>query len=227
MIFRIADKNRQKKIQLTVLKQTMDNLALGLDGGTTTRICSFLNAKKQGTVEYDDYMATINAYQIGTERYPQTGKSYTQNALAKFSEAVGGRPVEEIFNEISSGKNKPFTIEELREYSAKHAKMMEDTELIAVFMALNIDESNEIKKTSFVNEISRIQTSSGISNMTLKKNSDEEIIYQPKKSTVASPSSSPAKDPKRPASKDEVKEPSRAAVKPPKDPKTVFDKGDR
>ena len=93
---------------------------------------------KDNTLKYQDYMATINTYQIQTEKYPIEGRSYTQNALSKFGQAIGNESVEEVFRDISK-KNDFFTLEDLLSYSKKNLREMEEIQLTAVFNALNMD----------------------------------------------------------------------------------------
>lgn len=64
MVYRMADKNKQKKVALDTFKATLNRLNLRLDESTIMRICTSLDGNKDKTLKYDDYMATINAHQI-------------------------------------------------------------------------------------------------------------------------------------------------------------------
>ena len=125
MVYRMADAKREKKITAKAFGETLKKLALRLDEAIIVRLCTFLNVNKDGTIKYDDYMATINAYQIQTEKYPLTGKSYTQSSLSKFAEAVGDQSIEDVFAEAAN-KNKTLTFEQFLSYARKNLPRMNE-----------------------------------------------------------------------------------------------------
>lgn len=64
MVFRIADKKRDKKVGVSDLTQIMKRLKLKLDDVQISRLLSSIT--KSGNVMYEQYLQYMNAFQINS-----------------------------------------------------------------------------------------------------------------------------------------------------------------
>lgn len=85
MVFRIADKKRDKKVGISDLTEIMKRLKLKLDDVEITRLLGSIS--KSDNLFYDEYLQYINAFQINSEIYPTKGqRTYSQLCLLKLGQ---------------------------------------------------------------------------------------------------------------------------------------------
>lgn len=82
MVFRIADKKRDKKVSVSSLTEIMKRLKLKLDDTEIHRLLQPMG--KSESVFYEEYLQYINAFQINSEIYPpKSQRTYSQLCLLK------------------------------------------------------------------------------------------------------------------------------------------------
>lgn len=82
MVFRIADKKRDKKVSTASISEIMKRLKLKLDDVEISRILNTIT--KSGSIFYEEYLQYLSAFQINSEKYPpQSQRTYAQICMLK------------------------------------------------------------------------------------------------------------------------------------------------
>ena len=85
MVFRIADKQRDKKVRVNSFSEIMKRLKLRMSEVEINQFVSLV--KKDDNILYDEYLQALSAFQANTEKYPVKGsRTYVQLCLLKFGQ---------------------------------------------------------------------------------------------------------------------------------------------
>ena len=84
MVFRIADKKRDKKVSVTSLAEIMKRLKLKLDDLEVNKLLSIIS--KSSSIFYDEFLQYMSAFQINSEKYPpKNQRNYAQLCILKLA----------------------------------------------------------------------------------------------------------------------------------------------
>lgn len=103
MIFRIADKKRDKKVSVADLTEIMKRLKLKIGDTEIYRLLQPMG--KSNSVFYDEYLQYINAFQINSEIYPpKSQRTYSQICLLKLGLEAKEKniTIENLYRDISN-----------------------------------------------------------------------------------------------------------------------------
>jgi hypothetical protein len=108
MIFRIADKKRDKKVGINSFGEIMKRLKLRM---SDVEIEQFISLVKQDNhIVYDEYLQALSAFQVNAEKYPpKGGRTYTQLCLLKFGqEGKDFKSADNLYSKMNKGQDKPY-----------------------------------------------------------------------------------------------------------------------
>lgn len=81
MVFRIADKKRDKKVSPESMAEIMKRLKLKLDDLEINKLLSIIS---KSSIFYDEYLQYLSAFQINSEKYPANSqRNFSQLCLLK------------------------------------------------------------------------------------------------------------------------------------------------
>jgi len=83
MVFRIADKKRDKEVNTQDFKLIMKRLKLGFNEVEINDLVKLIT--KGDKLYYLEYLQFLSAFQINSEKYPSEGRNYSQRCLIKFA----------------------------------------------------------------------------------------------------------------------------------------------
>lgn len=102
MVFRIADKKRDKKVSASSFGEILKRVKLRMG---ETEISQLLNLITRGNpnILYEEYLQCLSAFQINSEKYPpKSSRTYVQLCLLKFGkETQSYNDADRLYKEIN------------------------------------------------------------------------------------------------------------------------------
>ena len=85
MLFRIADKKRDKQVGVNSFGEILRRLKLRMSPEDINQFASLV--QKDGQIEYESYLQALSAFGVNAEKYPfKGGRTYVQLCLIKFGQ---------------------------------------------------------------------------------------------------------------------------------------------
>lgn len=139
MVFRIADKKRDKSVGINSFAEILKRLKLRMSDVEINQLVTLI--KKENNIIYDDYLQALSAFQVNSEKYPSKGtRTYTQLCLLKFGkEAKDFKDSDTLYQKMNKGQDKPYlSFEVYTDFTRRNMPKMEEYEIIAVFLGLDL-----------------------------------------------------------------------------------------
>lgn len=88
MIFRIADKKRDKKITANSFGEILRRVKLHLSEVEVNQLLTLVT-RGSPSLQYEEYLQCLSAFQVNSEKYPAAStRTYVQLCLLKFAKAA-------------------------------------------------------------------------------------------------------------------------------------------
>ena len=86
MIFRVADKKRDKKVSRGSFGEMIKRLKLRMADTEITQLTHLIDQNGSDDIRYEEYLQSLSAFQVNSEKYPphEGSRTYTQLCLLKF-----------------------------------------------------------------------------------------------------------------------------------------------
>lgn len=108
MVFRIADKKRDKEVKVNSFEEILKRLKLRMSEMEINQFTALI--KKENSIFYENYLQALSAFHVNSEKYPSKGsRTYVQLSLLKFGqEAKGYKDAETLFLKMNRDQDKPY-----------------------------------------------------------------------------------------------------------------------
>lgn len=109
MIFRIADKKRDRKVSTNSLTEILKRVKLHLSDLEITQLIALIT-RGNSSLHYDEYLQCLSAFQINSEKYPpSSSRTYVQLCLLKIAkEASSFNDPDKLFREMNGKQDLPY-----------------------------------------------------------------------------------------------------------------------
>jgi Ca2+-binding EF-hand superfamily protein len=157
MVFRIADKKRDKKVTANSFAEILKRVKLRMSEVETSQLMNLITRGNQN-VQYDEYLQCLSAFQINSEKYPlKSSRTYVQLCLLKFgSEAQSYKDADKLYREMNAKEDLPYlSFENYVTFVRKNLQKMDEFETIAVFVGLDVNSECQVEKSIFRREIGK------------------------------------------------------------------------
>lgn len=159
MVFRIADKKRDKKVSVSSFGELLKRLKLQM-GETEIRQLTNLLSRGGTHIQYEEYLECLSAFQVNSEKYPpKSVRTYVQLCLIKFGQEVAKkeREVDKLFRMMNGGEDRPYlSFENYAAFTKRNAGSLQEFEIVAVFVGLDLASECQIEKGIFRREMGKV-----------------------------------------------------------------------
>jgi hypothetical protein len=110
MIFRIADKKRDRKVSANSFGEILRRVKLHLSEMEITQLLSLIT-RGNANIQYDEYLQCLSAFQINAEKYPPTSsRTYVQLCLLKFAQNAKQaiEDPDKLYKEMNGSQDLPY-----------------------------------------------------------------------------------------------------------------------
>ena len=108
-------------------------------------------ARSGSSIEYDDYLECLSAFQINSQKYPATAsRTYVQLCLLEFAKVCKEKypQCRKLFAEIAQSNESYFKYDNFANFCMRECKL-NDVQIVAIFLGLDIQSLCRIQREIF------------------------------------------------------------------------------
>lgn len=157
MIYRAADIESKGCIYVEEFRMFLSKLKLGLSQAEINKLLHLFDEEWTGSIKKDDYLLSLAAYGVNSEKPTDKIRNLSQDCLLKFARVLIDKRFssEDAFKAIDIKKNGSFSAENLSEFYKKIMPGVSKKERAALFFTMDFEQTGLIEKTRFIDLIEK------------------------------------------------------------------------